>query len=363
MLISTQSVNHKTIRFVAIIICAWFFSLNAKAQVTLGQADMPQVNDVLVTRGASLVSQPNLNQTGPNQTWNYGFDVLTPNDSTNSVACVDVNASPITYQIFFNNPFDPQHNSDFAQGISEFSAGTFTFQDVYAYFQNTSSRYAQTGVGATINGVPIPSQGNPVDVIYHYPIQFGQIDSSHSELDFSIPTIGGYHQSQDRHNEVLGWGTLNLYGFQFPSLLMVTTLSGTDSIYIDALGTGTAIPRPVTIQYKWLSPGIKVPVLQINTLLGQITNVVTADVIDQVQEINSSAFTIYPNPVKDVLFWNSDSEISGTYTIFNLQGQMLQTGAMQRAHQIGINNCPSGTYYLLIKSTKGECFGKLFIKE
>lgn len=45
-----------------------------------------------------------------------------------------------------------------------------------------------------------------------------------------------------------------------------TTITTKDTINLDTLSSGFAINRPVTRQYKWLSPGIRVPVLGIRTV-------------------------------------------------------------------------------------------------
>jgi hypothetical protein len=321
-------------------------------QVQIVSNDLPQANDVLITRGATLLDPSvDLEFTGPNQTWNFGFDVLQPLTNVTTTDCVPVETTPILYQFLFNNPFDNQHNSDFAFGTDDISAGAFTFEDVYNYYKNSSSVYANTGVGSTINGIPVPAQFNPVDIIYHLPIDYGDQDSTHSELMIDLDTLGAYQLVQDRVNFCSGWGTLNIYDQTFPVLKMRTEIYATDSIYIGFIGFGQAFERPIAVEYKWMTPAINVPVLQINANLINgtpvVTSIATADIYTGVNEEGISAMALYPNPTEEYIQLQGNQLLGKTYRIVGINGEQVATGKYL-GQPIEVRSLASGMYFMII---------------
>lgn len=334
-------------------------------QVQIVSNNLPQANDVLITRGAQLIDPLiDLEFTGPNQTWDFGFDVLQPLTNVTTTECTPVETTPILYQFLFNNPFDSQHNSDFAFGTDDISAGAFTFEDVYNYYQNNSTKYANTGIGSTINGIPVPAQFNPVDIIYHLPIDFGDQDSTHSELMIDLDTLGAYQLVQDRMNFCSGWGTLNIYDQTFPVLKMRTEIHATDSIYIGFIGFGQSFERPVALEYKWMTPALNVPVLQINANLINgtpiVTSVATADIYTGVNEESVSLVTVYPNPTENSLTLQGEGLIGRTYQVVGANGQLLLSG-QYLGRSIDVQALSTGVYYLLI-NREGKIQSIPFVK-
>jgi hypothetical protein len=343
------------------VLCAAY----SNAQVSITSSDLPNANDVLVTRSAQLLNpQLDLEFTGPNQTWNFGFDVLQPLTNVNFVDCVPVSSTPFLYQFLFNNPFSPNYDSDFAFGTDDISVGLFTFEDVFAYFQNNDNRYAATGVGATINGIPVPAQYNPLDIVYQLPIAYGNQDTSYSELNLDLDTLGAYHLEQTRVNVVTGWGTLNIYGQTFPVLKVRTEIAATDSVYIGFLGFGQALERPLAIEYKWLCPAFNVPVLQINAnvIAGEpvVTSVATADIYVGVEEHTKQQWVVYPNPSENHIFLSESVSANTPYSVWNAMGQKVAEG-IWNAQGLSIEDWSAGHYFLMLQS--GETWKSLpFVK-
>ncbi|MEY3398865.1 MAG: hypothetical protein RL220_1459 [Bacteroidota bacterium] len=272
------------------------------AQITIQSAHLPDAGDVLVQENCLLTADFDPNETGANYTWSYGENELTLLGTEISFNCINVSETPIVYQFLFNNPWDPEHNSDFGYGIESFDVFGFTFEDVYQYIQNTDDRYAMVGIGATINSIPLPSQADPVDVIYELPLQFGDNSESDSEIFFEIPELATYQLVQNRVNDVDGWGTLNLFGTDYDVLRVKSVINATDSIYINTLGFGQSIDRPESVEYKWLSQEFKFPVLQITTTAGIVTSVLVVKIIvdndddgfAEEDDCNDDDNTIYP---------------------------------------------------------------------
>jgi hypothetical protein len=328
-----------------------FAAIVSIAQPQITSANLPDANDVLVTRGATLLTAVDLEYTGPNQTWTYGLDILQPLPNTTETNCIDVASTPFAYQFLFNNPFDATHNSDFAQGLDSISLMGFMFEDVYAYFKNSNTEFSQTGLGATISGIPVPAQGNPIDIIYHLPIDYGDQDTSYSELNISVPTLGTYGNKQLRKNVADGWGTLELYGLTFPVLRVRTELTGSDTVFVDAFGFGFAFERPVAVEYKWLCPAFKVPALQITTTDGVVSSVQTADVISAVNERSAKQVSLFPNPTSDLLHISGVGLVGEKYTLLDAIGRQISEGKLT-ANGIDVSWLSSGNYFIQIGSSE-----------
>jgi hypothetical protein len=337
-----------------------FVAFHSFAQTQITSANLPDANDVLVTRGATLLTAVDLEFAGPNQNWSFGTDVLQPLPNTTETNCIDVSSTPFAYQFLFNNPFDPTHNSDFAQGMDSISIMGYTFEDVYAYYKNSNTEFSQTGLGATISGVPVPAQGDPIDIIYRLPIQFGDEDSSYSELNIAVPTLGSYGNKQWRKNVVDGWGTLDLYGLTFPVLRVRTELTGSDTVYVDSFGFGFAFERPLTVEYKWLCPEFKVPVLQINTSDGVVSTVATADVISSVHENTAREVKLFPNPTSDALSVSGNGLVGESYVVLDALGRKVLSGTLSK-NSIDVSALQNGSYFLQIGKTE-LLVSKAFVK-
>ena len=254
-------------------------SVCCNSQITIESSNLPDAGDILLQVPHTLLSAFNTEDTGADYVWTLTEDDILNLGNGTPVNCIDVSSTPIIYQFLFNNPFDQEHNADFAFGVDQFEGGGFTFEDVYAYMQNNDERYAMVGLGATINSIPLPAQSDPVDVIYELPLNFGDGNTSDSELLFEIPTLATYQLVQNRVNDVDGWGTLSILGSSLEVLRVKSTINATDSVYIDALQFGQAIDRPESIEYKWISLVSKVPILQINTTAGIVTGVLIAPMV------------------------------------------------------------------------------------
>jgi hypothetical protein len=333
----------------------------ASAQVTIQSANLPTGGDVLNQDVATLLSNPDLTQTGANQTWYFGPDIIQPQNTTNTTNCVDVSDTPLVYQIFFNNPFDPAHNSDFGVGVDSFGVATLSFQDVYQYYKNSGSVYSITGMGASINGVPLASQMNDTDVIFDVPVEFQNTGESFSSLVFAIPTFGSYSTDQHRTYEVDGWGTLVLYQESYDVLRVRSVINATDSIYAEAFGFGFSFPRPESVEYKWLSPDYNVPVLEIITTAGTISSVLTRQLPVGVNEVNNINVEVFPNPAAQFLQIRSAVSGNGNIQIFNAAGEMVIETNNGLNTRIDVSHLANGNYTVVLK--QGEnVMSKVFVK-
>lgn len=333
------------------------------AQVEIVSSNLPDANDVLVQQNAILLTDIDPEISGPDAVWNFDFDVLEPMNTTTTTNCLDVSSTPFTFQFLFNNPFDADHNSDFAIGVDQFDvAGMLTVEDAYFYYQNRSDRYAITGMGASLNSIPLGAQGEPVDVVYELPLNYEDQSTSDSELLFTLPETFTYRLQQSRSNNVDGWGTINIWGQSFDVLRCRTEIEANDSIYINQFGFGFALDRPLSVEYKWLSPNYKVPILQITTTGGVVSSVLVADIYTSVEENETSTFAMYPNPASDNFRINGDFTPNDLMTIVNAQGQIVYNGNIPSSRTIDTSAFANGLYVVSIYGEK-ETMSKTLIIE
>lgn len=272
------------------------------AQIVINSTDMPVAGDTLRMSNGVAFTGMDATQTGANYTWDFsGLTSLTQTiDTFLSVS----NTDPV-YAIYFANVGFNKNRANVAQrGISFNSIPGLSINEVYNFFYNSSSRYEQAGFGAAINNVTIPTGYSPHDTVYHFPLNFGNADSSRSRYSVNIPNLFYFRSNTIRHNEADGWGSLTTPYGTFDVLRVKTTINELDSVYIDTLGLGIAFPVPEQIQYKWLGKGQGEPLLQINTTTnGTVTQIIYRDsvrapfnigVVDR--NVVTLGPSVFPNP-------------------------------------------------------------------
>ncbi len=324
------------------------------SQVSITSADMPNSGDVLTQENATWNGNWNLDQAGSGLTWNVNSSVLTPLGNYTTVNCEPLTNAPFAYQFFFNSPFDAEHNSDYTTITTPPTLPTdqlplpipITIENTYAFYQVTNSRYALTGFGASISGFPTGAQGDPVDIIYPLPLTYPLDQTNDSYFQYDIPTLGTYATAQTRRTEVIAQGTMNFFGTDYPVIKVKSTVTGNDSLYISQFSFGFAFPRPEAVEYKWLTPGIKVPLLQINTTLGATTGaLIYATAPNGIQENNAADWKVYPNPGKEL---NVQSNSSAILTIWDEKGSVVFKDNVSALSQWDAQKLTVGTYFIEI---------------
>lgn len=352
--------NYTTVKTLLLFSFA-MISICVHGQISIVSADLPQPGDVLVTRTATLTGTFDGEDTGADHVWNFESDVLQLTGVTTSTNCIDVASTPFTFQFLFNNPFDPNHNSDFAQGVESFTVATLEFSDAYQYFKNSNGKYAITGLGANINGVPLASQKNGIEMLFHVPLQFGNSGTSQSELSFEIPTFGSYVQDLTREYDCDGEGTLNILGQSHEVLRVKSVVNAEDSLYVDFFQNGIQFPEPEVITYEWYSPNYKVPVLDITLTQGVVSSVQVADIFETTgiaEQPIVESFAVYPNPVKDLLWIKLPLGTNATIILTNSEGKELSR-QQNGTPVIDMTQYASGLYFVKIITSGGVQTNKI----
>ncbi len=245
----------------------------AKGQITIGPAEMPHAGDELFRTKAGLNPFINFAATGAGHVWDFDNLTAAQQESKDYVSVGSTNfVYGIAYADIFFNPNRANHAT---AGVDIPFNEMLPIEDPYSFYHRSATEYKKVGFGVEIEGIPVPVIFEHHDLIYPLPLNYGQWHSSYSNYTIDVPTLAYYGYQQVRHLEVDGWGSITTPAGTFDVLRVKTRVEAHDSIMVDQLGTGFGIDRPTMREYKWLAQGIRVPVLQINTMEVFGTEIVT----------------------------------------------------------------------------------------
>lgn len=327
-----------------------FFTASiAQAQITINSSHLPTGGDLLYARTATFLNTVDLEETGANHTWNFGFDVLQPGALNAGTSYENLSSLSLVDQLIFNNPFYPDYDSDFGLGTSLINNPLITIEDAYQIYKNSGGVYAATGLVATVSGVPLAAQYQDRDIIYDLPLTYPASGNSHSALSLDVPSVAYYGTDQYRNYVVDGWGTINIYDQSFDVLRVRSTVTGFDSVAVNFNGFpfGLQIPKDNTI-YQWISTANKVPILEVISSGGGFggaqLQIQTADIYQDmaVAEQVGPVIQLYPNPSSNtlrIIGLNATSSAS----IFDVQGNTVWKGNITNGH-IDVSTLESGVY-------------------
>lgn len=338
--------------------------LQAPAQIIIGPDDMPSAGDTMRYR-STTAADIDLVLTGDNVVWDFSDITL---GAVGADTAVGVTSTPAAYQFFFNNNFIfPDHRADFALKGTGFGFQGFSFDDVFNYYKKGGTGYRDVGFGANLNGIPTSIRRVPVDFIHNFPLEYGDMDTSFSSFNVTIPTLGYYKQDQWRYSTVDGWGQLVLPGFTFDVLRVRAVLEQRDSIYVDQFGFGFATDRPETVEYRWVAAGMDAPVLIVTTVAGVAT---TARVFDGAQVgvgiadgPKSEGVSLWPNPADATVHIRLPDRVNGAAVVYDAQGREVYRSGAHRAGElftIPVEGLSPGAYTVQI-GDDGRSWSKRFV--
>ncbi len=213
----------------------------------------------------------------------------------------------IIYNFVFGSYFDP-NKATIAQPSQ---SGTFQIMNIqvsyeYDFYRETSAKFSKQGFGAKINGFSLPLKYDNPELLYSFPLQMGNMDSSVSVYGADIPSLGYYGQTIKRVNTVDGWGTLETPFGSFQTMRVRSLVYITDTIYYDSMSFGISIPRLPETEYKWLGDNKGIPLLQVNktTLTTEVLYQDSARMIlisSEGEKFNREDIIAYPNPSGDIV--------------------------------------------------------------
>lgn len=321
-----KMMNYKfrKIQFFILLFLLGIASSSGFGQITIDQGDMPSTGDTIRISTALNINQFNFEETGEDFTWDYSNLVSISQRVDTFIA---VTETPIFYWPFFI--FSANLASPI---ISDSPFPEIPLTDVYNFYNNSSNNYSDLGFAATLFSLPIPFKFDSPDVVYDFPMNYGNADSSDSGFNLGLDDLGYIMVERERVNTVDGWGSLITPYGTFDVLRLKSEVYEYDSIYIDSISIGIPVEREY-IEYKWLAKGQKVPLLTVSTsLLGLVVDYVdslqteTTNIPDQFIE-TGQLVRVFPNPAKETLSIDLIDRRTGfiDVTFFDIQGKAVSS--------------------------------------
>jgi hypothetical protein len=343
-------------------------SLILQSQIVVDQNDMPQPGDTIRLSSTVEFGTLNYQETGNNFTWDFS-SLLPVNQRVDTF--VEFDETPWIYQLVF---WGSSNLAKEMVGFDQYPG--FQITDAYEYYKNSSSDYKLVGNAATLNGIPFPNKYDSPDIIFRFPVNPGDVDSSFASYDIPITGIGYAGGWKKRVNHADGWGTLTTPYGTFQTIRMKSDIEQYDSIYLDTLGYGFPYYRNYT-EYKWLGDGFGEPLCMF-TENGPVT---TVEYIDSVRNLiigitdqadKNLPFSIYPNPVLDIInisFRNS-SPFYYSFSLLDIRGRIIQISGQSYIPDLNyIRSCSlaglklkPGIYFVAIRMNDKDYFSRIIKK-
>ena len=361
----------------SLITIALLFSSAAIAQITVSSSDMPNAGDSVLVSMAADVGPNDLSLSDTNYVWDYSMLVPT-------LQRYEKFDNPLTFSSPFNLIFNP-FNTSYGNVNNLITAGGgipgLTFDEAYDFLRESSSKFRQVGVGYRINGIPMPFLYSNDDIIFRFPMNYGDADTDDYAFGLPIPSIGYYGQTGHRETIVDGWGSITTPYGTFNTLRVKSTIASTDTLYLDSLGFGFAFPRPLRYEYKWIAHGKEIPVLKVdaNDIFGTqvisqveyIDSIIPGVPMLAVHEITPSAVNsiIYPNPASDhtLLQYELNNPSKVRVTLTDISGRTLRIisdeiqSAGTHSELIDAEQLNQGIYLLSIETNVGKKVHRLVV--
>jgi hypothetical protein len=246
----------KTLYKINVVIAFLLFSTTSLfCQIVITNDNMPVAGDTIRVSSSNMLNIPDPAVTGYDHLWDYSS--LNPSSQT-VLEYVAPSQTPPVYQLVFNSSV-----ANLAAPIKGIDFLDFNVTNTYEFYKANAFYFSRAGYAMTFGIVPVPLKYDLPEVLYKFPLSIeSQPDSSTSELVISYPGFGYFNQLKKRVNEVDGSGTLITPYGSFNTIRLKSVIYERDSTYIDSMQMGFPIIRNI-IEYKWLSPLFKVPLLTI----------------------------------------------------------------------------------------------------
>jgi hypothetical protein len=340
-----------------IVLILTLLGITSYAQITVDANDMPQVGHSYISQNILDFIIIDASLTGASYNWDFSSVIGLSRDTLKPVS---VSSTPLAYQFFFNNMvLYPDHVADYAIASEDIDgAGVVSLTERFEYFRDDASGHKTTGFGANINGIPTSVKYDQIDVIYDFPMDYGNNSGSDASYLISVPTIGTYGQNFSRSKEVDGWGTVSTPFGTFDCLRVKTTLTTTDTLYLDAAGIGSSIPRGTEYIYDWIAKSEGIPVF---TAIANAAGVVTAasyltEHLTSTESYATGSVKLFPNPTSGRI--NIESDLRGNYLLFDLTGKLIKRDEFEAFTKIDLSSVKSGLYTITLIAKNGQMISK-----
>lgn len=338
--------------------CLLFWMGTAQAQITITRSDMPQSGDTARVMNAAIT--PNLATrlaaTGADFEWNFA-DLQPQNDELHN------------YRAGLQTPyfyFLTAYGREVQESVNLL---VINLEQLYDFYSLNNNRFAITGKGFTVTGLPLPAFFSDADEMFFLPLTYQRNDSSTFAYGLDIPTVGEYSSRGGRKTEVDGWGSITTPKGTYDCLRVKSTLRISDSITFNGFNIG--LPLRTEVQYYWLAKGEKAPILKAtgNSFFGQFTpNVIqyrynAPVLVPQLKvQVEAGKVLLYPNPTSEILYLavNGIDRIEAVQ-MFDEYGRLVKAIESHPQAGIDIRDLQSGLYTVRVYGQYGVYTEKMVV--
>lgn len=285
-------------------------------QLSNAQATYTATNYATVGDSFYVSSANNLNldfeTTGTNFNWNFQNLVATSQVQLQFRNPNQTGYSPFLFPYIYFPGNTNLSSTDGTSNALNIPGQAIAISNSNDYFKKSTTEVKQVASAFKLgyNGITIPVQNQytTADIVYQFPINFGNTDTSNSEYTTTIPTLLYRNRKLARTNTVDGWGSVTTpYGFFSNTLRITTNLVENDTISV--LGNGLPRILRTTRELKWLDVTKKIPVLTVTqTNLSGNWATTKVEFLDNFQAFQTTALFLYspftPNAGDTVNFQN-----------------------------------------------------------
>jgi PKD domain/Secretion system C-terminal sorting domain len=320
--------------------------INSNAQATYTSANYALVGDSFYISSATNLNL-DFESTGENFNWNFENLVATSQVQLQFRNPTQTGYSPFLFPFIYFPSNTNLSSTDGTSNALNIPGQAIEISDSNDYYKKNATDVRQVASAFKLgyNGITIPVQNqySSPDIIYQFPINYGNTHTSNSEYTTTIPTLLYRNRQLARTNTVDGWGTVTTPFGTFSNTLRITTnLVENDTISL--LGTG--LPRIIrtTRELKWMDTSKKIPVLTVTqTNLNGNWTTTKVDYLDNFQAFQTTALFLYspftPNAGGTVSFQNlSTNATTYSWNFDDPSSGVLNTSTSQNPNHVFSTN-------------------------
>ncbi len=331
---------------------------NIFAQSTYNSSNYATVGDSFYLTNASNLAT-DFFTTGANYNWDFSALTGISQDFLQFRNPTATGFSLFTFPYIFNSNNTNLSSTDGTTSTLNVAGQTIGITDTNDYYKKNSTNLKQVATSYKLNYngtlIPITAQYTAPDVVYTFPITYGNTETNIGAVTTNIPTVLYENKTIQRTNLVDGWGSITTpFGTFSNTLRMTTTLVQNDTISV--LGTG--LPRIIrtTRELKWLETSKKYPVLivtQNNTAGNWVTTKV--QFMANQQDFQTVAFFAYspiaPTAGATVSFQNlSTNGNTYSWNFNDLSSGTANTSSSENPNHVFMTD---GTYQVTLTVSNG----------
>ncbi|MCS7188311.1 MAG: T9SS type A sorting domain-containing protein [Bacteroidia bacterium] len=313
------------------------------AQIQIGHTDLPNAGSTYTV--SQVTPRPGLDfvSTGANHIWDFS---QLPSDTQLTIEW----KSPLQVPQYFFNCGNASWQALLYKVADSIPTPSGTLRDLYAFCRKGPTQMVVSGLGMTINNVPITQCYQDEDEMYVLPIYYGRRDSTTFRIQYTLPSQFGTIVWARRGYKIHladGYGEIRTPYGQFNCLRLREDVREWDTVYFNNIPVQSR--DSAYTRFEWLGQGQGVALLQVEgRWIG--TNFIPLNI--QYKDNSRASSLTGPEGSVRVLFNSARGELyvmppKGHYVIRNLIGQIVAEGDVPATGQIYLpSSLPEGIYFL-----------------